>query len=306
MGCDVESGFCVCKDGFFNADDDAMNGCESDKPNDEEEGDNDGEVDGEDEEDQPDKPTEEECEEICMEVCGDMDDDKCDPKEEDCKPDEDEDEDDKPDDDKCDPEEEDCKPDEDEEEDDKPDDNDKPDEEEEEEKPFDSSICPDEPHPVSWLSGKYARELYTSANAKFYQVNVPVKMIKTTDPTASDYSGFLLFSQKYCGSKFIDAVNSGDVMVDFYEAGDLITVGDSFKRDDKGKQSAAIQFMVNKGEGDTVKEGKADQFWMSINGFGDVEFKTDMAACLAKMNIGVADGEFKGELGCIAISKTIW
>merc|ERR1711935_603578 len=268
-----------------------------DKPNDEEEGDNDGELDGEDEEDQPDKPTEEECEEICMEVCGDMDDDKCDPENDDC---------DKPDDDKCDPEEEDCKPDEDEEEDDKPDDNDKPDEEEEEEKPFDSSICPDEPHPVSWLSGKYARELYTSANAKFYQVNVPVKMIKTTDPTASDYSGFLLFSQKYCGSKFIDAVNSGDVMVDFYEAGDLITVGDSFKRDDKGKQSAAIQFVVNKGEGDTVKEGKADQFWMSINGFGDVEFKTDMAACLAKMNIGVADGEFKGELGCIAISKTIW
>merc|ERR1711935_1296563 len=189
---------------------------------------------GEDEDDKPDgddKP----------------DDDKCDPKEEDCKPDEDEDEDDKPDDDKCDPEEEDCKP----------DDNDKPDEEEEEEKPFDSSVCPDEPHPVSWLSGKYARELYTSANAKFYQVNVPVKMIKTTDPTASDYSGFLLFSQKYCGSKFIDAVISGDVMVDFYEAGDLITVGDSFKRDDKGKQSAAIQFMVNKGEGDTVKEGKA-------------------------------------------------
>ena len=49
--CDVDSGFCVCKDGFFNADEDAMNGCESDKPTDgeEEDGDNDGEVDGEEE-----------------------------------------------------------------------------------------------------------------------------------------------------------------------------------------------------------------------------------------------------------------
>merc|ERR1712193_519799 len=79
--CDIESGFCVCKDGFFNADEDAMNGCESEKP------------------------TDEECEEICMDVCGDMDDDKCDPEEEDC---------DKPDDDKCNPDEEDCdKPDDD-------------------------------------------------------------------------------------------------------------------------------------------------------------------------------------------------
>ena len=148
--------------------------------------------------------------------------------------------------------------------------------------------------------------MYTSANAKFFQVNVPVKQIKTTNPTESDYSGFLMFSQKYCGPKFIDAVNDGEVKVDFYEAGDLITlVGDSFKREEKGKQSATIQFMVNKGEGDTMKDGKADQFWMSINGFGDVEFKTNMADCLAKLNIGVAE-EYKGELGCIAHSKTIW
>merc|ERR1712147_398002 len=96
--CDVDSGFCVCKDGFFNADEDAMNGCESDKPIDgeEEDGDNDGEVDGEEEDE---KPTDEECEEICMEVCGDTDDDKCNPDEEDCH---------KPDDDKCDPKDENC------------------------------------------------------------------------------------------------------------------------------------------------------------------------------------------------------
>merc|ERR1712200_93455 len=90
------------------------------------------------------------------------------------------------------------------------------------------------------------------------------KRKKTTNPTESDYSGFLMFPQKYCGPTFIDAVNDGEVKVDFYEAGDLITlVGDSFKREEQGKQSATIQFMVNKGEGDTMK-GKADQFWMSI------------------------------------------
>merc|ERR1712223_735942 len=228
-----------------------------------------------DEEDDEDKPDDEE-------------DEKCDPKDEDCeKPDGEEDE-DKPDDeddeDKPDEEDDEDKPDD---EEDKPeDDEEKPDEEEDEEPeepPFDPSVCPDPKHPVSWLANKYMKEMFTSNNAKFYQVNVPISKVDN-----------------------IDVVNNGDLTVAFFDTANLLEGGDVFKREEKGKQNAVVQFKVNKGDGDTAK-AKVDQFWLSINGFGDVSFgNKDLSACMEAMVVGVTEGTYEGELGCIAYGKNFF
>merc|ERR1712223_1027924 len=233
-----------------------------------------------DEEDDEDKPDDEE-------------DEKCDPKDEDCeKPDGEEDE-DKPDD-----------------EEDKPeDDEEKPDEEEDEEPeepPFDPSVCPDPKHPVSWLANKYMKEMFTSNNAKFYQVNVPISKVDNIDVVNNEWTGFVMWPQKQCGAAFLDAVNNGDLTVDFFDTANLLEGGDVFKREEKGKQNAVVQFKVNKGDGDTAK-AKVDQFWLSINGFGDVSFgNKDLSACMEAMVVGVTEGTYEGELGCIAYGKNFF
>merc|ERR1711963_1258868 len=202
------------------------------------------------------------------------------------KPDDyDEDDEDKPDgeddEDKPDGEDEDDKPDDYEDDEDKPDgedDEDKPDGEDDQDKPdepeeppFDPSVCPDPKHPVSWLANKYMKEMFTSSNAKFYQVNVPISKVDDIDVVNSEWTGFLMWPQKQCGAAFLDAVNNGDLTVDFFDTASLLEGGDVFKREEKGKQNAVVQFKVNKGDGDTAK-AKVDQFWVSINGFGDVSF----------------------------------
>merc|ERR1712187_758300 len=320
--CDVDSGHCVCKDGAFDADGDAFNGCESDKPadedNDVEDGDDndndaddhdhddhdhDDETDEEDDEqdeDDVEKTSKEECEAICMEYCAAEDDDEDDDDEVD--DDEDDVEDDE--DDKCDPSKEDCKPDEDGE---KPDEDDEKPDEEDEKEAFDPSICPEEKYPVSWNKAqKQMKQMFTSADSKFYMVNIQTKQFQEAKPTEEPYTGFLMFAQKYCGADFINKMNEGDVTVDFYDQSDLLMPLAVFKRDDDNK-SATVQFKVNKENGGQDEGNKnMDKFYLSINGFGDVEWgKKTFDDCINNMQIGATGGDYEGDLGCIAFAKTI-
>merc|ERR1712176_138588 len=254
------------------------------------------------------KPSEEECESICMEYCAaeedndhdhdddddvEDDDDKCDPTKEDCKPegDEVEDEDEKPDD------EDDEKPDDDQ--DDKPDDEDdekpeedddkpeeKPEEDDEEEpEAFDPSTCPADKYPVSWnKADKQMKQMFTSANSKFYMVNIQKGKFPEAKPASDPYTGFLMFAQKYCGADFINQMNNGDVTVDFYDQSVLLFPGAVFKRDDNNK-SATVQFKVNKdANAEDFATTKMDKFYLSINGFGDVDFgKKTFDDCINNM-----------------------
>merc|ERR1712176_1380461 len=156
-----------------------------------------GKPDGPDDEDKPDDYDEDDEDK----PDGEDDEDKPDGEDEDDKPDDYEDDEDKPDG---------------EDDEDKPDgeDDEDPEEEEEpEEPPFDPSVCPDPKHPVSWLANKYMKEMFTSSNAKFYQVNVPTSKVDDIDFVNSEWTGFLMWPQKQCGAAFLDAVNNGDLTV---------------------------------------------------------------------------------------------
>merc|ERR1712176_1612717 len=162
-----------------------------------------GKPDGPDDEDKPDDYDEDDEDK----PDGEDDEDKPDGEDEDDKPDDYEDDEDKPDgeddEDKPDGEDDEDKPDE-------PEDDEDPEEEEEpEEPPFDPSVCPDPKHPVSWLANKYMKEMFTSSNAKFYQVNVPTSKVDDIDVVNSEWTGFLMWPQKQCGAAFLDAVNNG-------------------------------------------------------------------------------------------------
>merc|ERR1712186_96153 len=368
--CDAESGECVCKDGFFNNDDDAFNGCESTEEKDEEdyedkedcEGDDCEEKDDEDYEDKEDcegddcddkddyddkedcegddceekePPSEEECQEICAMICEGKDDDKpdCDPENEDCdKPDDDkcdpeEDEDcEMPDDDKCDPEEdEDCeKPDDDkcdpekeecEEDDEKPDDEEDEDEEEEEEEeeeepPFNPDDCSEADvaaaEKITWV-GNTARTLYTSNSGVFKLVNIPEGKTPDFSVRGGDYTGFMIFARKYCGAEFIDAVAAGDVTIDLFDTGNYYDYSSSFKRDDASRTQSTVMFTAKQGEGVEDKgNDKKDQLYLVVSGYGEITFKSDAESCFERMQIGVTEGTFEGDIGCVAWSKFIW
>merc|ERR1719410_3090046 len=150
------------------------------------------------------------------------------------------------------------------------------------------------------------RQMFTSANSKFYMVNIQTKQFQEAKPTEEPYTGFLMFAQKYCGADFINKMNEGDVTVDFYDQSDLLIPLAVFKRDDDNK-SATVQFKVNKENGAQDEGNKnMDKFYLSINGFGNVEWgKKKFDECINNMQIGATGGDYEGDLGCIAFAKTI-
>ena len=150
------------------------------------------------------------------------------------------------------------------------------------------------------------KQMFTSANSKFYMVNIQTKQFQEAKPTEEPYTGFLMFAQKYCGADFINKMNEGDVTVDFYDQSDLLMPLAVFKRDDDNK-SATVQFKVNKENGGQDEGNKnMDKFYLSINGFGDVEWgKKTFDDCINNMQIGATGGDYEGDLGCIAFAKTI-
>ena len=151
------------------------------------------------------------------------------------------------------------------------------------------------------------KEMFTSGNAKFYMVNIHSNKFNEAKPTEDDYTGFLMFGQKFCGEDFINQISNGDVTVDFYDQSDLLMPLSVFKRDDNNK-SATVQFKVNKENG-LPDEGNAkmDKFYLSVNGFGRVDFgKKSFQNCINNMQIGTTNGDYEGDLGCIAFDKTIW
>jgi len=117
----------------------------------------------------------------------------------------------------------------------------------------------------------------------------------------------MIFARKYCGAEFIDAVAAGDVTIDLFDTGNYYDYSSSFKRDDASRTQSTVMFTAKQGEGVEDKgNDKKDQLYLVVSGYGEITFKSDAESCFERMQIGVTEGTFEGDIGCVAWSKFIW
>ena len=175
--------------------------------------------------------------------------------------------------------------------------------------PFDPSGCPDMSD-IKWLGNRVARLQYQSESARFFLLNI-LKKTATFDVSSNRddfYTGFGILAKKNCGMNFLNALIAGKVRIDMYDHEAIYTVDPQrFLRDDKGDTHVTFAFGADQAEDKDAGNTKKDQIFMSITGLEDVEWgNKDPETCLGKMTVGVYNGLFDGDLGCVAWSKKVW
>jgi len=142
----------------------------------------------------------------------------------------------------------------------------------------DPDTCPE--LPISWKGGKYSTVVMKGIGAYAVRINIPNGQDEY-DIRALPYSGFMMWSRRYCGAAFTDALISGQAKMMIMDYESAYEVKYSYERKDKQQSSITIQFeQTHIAELDLpllngVNSQGKDQFFLYLYNMEDIVVKDE-------------------------------
>ena len=132
-------------------------------------------------------------------------------------------------------------------------------------------------------------------------------------PETAAYTGFNIFTKKYCGSDFIAAIADGRIQFEYVDkANQYQTAANAYLRDDQdnASRSSATTQWTNAANSVSTNMGnnKKDILFLIIKGLKNVDMGSkSLSDCLVKTQVGIIPGEIKtqDETGCVGNQKNV-
>ena len=157
---------------------------------------------------------------------------------------------------------------------------------------------------VNW-NLQTAKYLYGSTNTRVLQVTVSQRN-HDLKLRGDDWTGFVSLTRKNCGADFLEKLADGTVTFEFLDKGHYYTYVDSFDLSDAGPRSKAV-LRFNKKEGgmkdrDDKGNNAKDIFYMVVHGLDGVENMEHKEDCFTRFKLGIVEGDYTGDMQCVAES----
>lgn len=167
-----------------------------------------------------------------------------------------------------------------------------------------STECPK----MAWKGRKGTKMLYrgNTDGTLSYMLSQTIlnksKIPKTPNIRKEPYTGFLMFSQKYCGDDFFHGLSSGKIQLGFYDYHDSYEVVSKYTRSDGIKGSSVTFQYFQKEVGDKnmpwTRKGnnkKKDQIFITISGIPNNFDRSNESKCFQLM-LGVLPKDYANDV----------